>query len=173
MREHRGPGQSLCLAAVLADQNAGTLTTFHAAAGSEPDPVKERAVALGLDKWISPIQSGRSYTWAMQRLLNTGDRHSFDVCVLNGNKTWDAGGLGAVMADMMLRPGGLMILCGINWSMAGSPYFQSRPQITQKYAPDELRAFPVQLVMDQLLPHLGYEILDTPTARSFGFARKL
>ena len=164
---------SLGLAAVLADQGSGSLTTFRDSSGSKPDLIKDHAIELGLEERISPIQPGRSYTWAMQRLLGSGNQHSFDICVLNGNKSWEASGFQAVLADIMLRPGGLMVLSGITWSMDKSPYFQSRKQVTQKYSADELSARPVQLVMDMILPHLGYDVLDTPEIKSFGIARKL
>lgn len=164
---------TLYLAAFLEDQGKGSLTTFRGNTGSSSLKIKDQLTQLGLLGRISSIQSGRSYTWAIERLLSAQERMEFDVCVLSGNKTWDASGFGAVLADMLLRPGGLMVLTDINWSMAGSPYFQSRPDLMQKYDADELRAKPVQLVMDLILPHLGYEILHTPDCKSFGLARKL
>jgi predicted O-methyltransferase YrrM len=164
---------TLYLAAFLEDQGKGTLTTFHGNTGSSSDQIKNHLTQLGLLGRISSLQSGRSYTWAIKRLLAAEERLEFDVCIVNGNKTWDASGFGAVLADMLLRPGGLMVLTDINWSMASSPYFKSRPHLTQKYAPDEQRARPVQLVMDLILPHLGYEVIDAPECKSFGLARKL
>lgn len=164
---------TLFLAALLEDQGDGALTSFHSASGHVSKQIKKHLTQLGLLERVTSIQSGRSYTWAIERLLSAQERMVFDVCVLSGNKTWDASGFGAVLADMLLRPGGLMVLTDINWSMAGSPYFQSRPDLTQKYEADELRAQPVQLVMELILPHLGYEILDTPECKSFGLARKL
>jgi predicted O-methyltransferase YrrM len=164
---------TLYLAALLEDQGKGTLTTFHGNTGASSDPIKDYLTQLGLLGRILSIQSGRSYTWAIKRLLAAEERLEFDVCVLSGNKTWDTSGFSAVLADMLLRPGGLMVLTDINWSMASSPYFKSRPDLAQKYAPDEQRACPVQLVMDLILPHLGYEVIDAPECKSFGLARKL
>jgi len=164
---------TLYLAALLEDQGKGTLTTFHGNTGTSKDPIKDHLTQLGLLGRTTSIQSGRSYTWAIKRLLAAEERLEFDVCVVSGNKTWDASGFGAVLADMLLRPGGLMVLTDINWSMAGSPYFKSKPHLVQKYAQDEQRARPVQLVMDLILPHLGYEIIDAPECKSFGLARKV
>ena len=163
---------TLYLAALLEDQGKGTLTTFHANTETASDEINGHLKQLGLLGRVSSIQSGRSYTWAIKRLLAAEDRLEFDVCVVSGNKTWDASGFGAVLADMLLRPGGLMVLTDTNWSMANSPYFNSRPHLTQKYSADELRAHPVQLAMDLILPHLGYELIDAPECKSFGLARK-
>jgi predicted O-methyltransferase YrrM len=164
---------SLYLAAFLEDQGKGSLTTFDGNTGSSSDQIKHYLTQLGLHRRVSSIRSGRSYTWAIKRLLAAEERSEFDVCVVSGNKTWDARGFGAVLADMLLRPGGLMVLTDIKWSMASSPHFKKNTHLTRKHDLDEQRARPVQLVMDLVLPHLGYDIIDAPECKSFGLARKL
>ncbi len=163
---------SLYLVAVLEDLGVGTLTTFEDGNSSSSPEITRHFKALGLDKRLSLMPSDRSYNWALRRLIAEEPRPQFDVCVLNGHKTWEAGGFGAVMGDMLLRRGGLMVLPDLNWSMATSPYFKERPHLTQKYAADELQAQPVRLIAEVLLPHLGYEMIAVPESKAFALARK-
>ena len=163
---------SLYLLAVLEDLGSGTLTSFEEGDSSSSQEVSRQIKMLGLDLRLSVLPSDRSYAWALRRLIAETPRPQFDVCILNGHKTWEAGGFGAVLGDMLLRPGGLMVLPDLGWSMATSPYFKERPQLTQKYAADELHAQPVKLIAELLLPHLGYEMIAVPESKAFALARK-
>lgn len=163
---------TLYLAALLEDQGEGTLTSFHADDPKAGPTLKQEMANLSLAHRVASIPSGRSYVWALQRLVAQTNRPVFDVCVINGHKAWEACGFGVVLADMLLRRGGLMVLMDVNWSMATSPYFKERPHLTQKYAQDELQAHPVALVRDILLPHLGYRTIDAPECRNLSLVRK-
>ncbi|SFS22242.1 hypothetical protein [Yoonia litorea] len=161
---------TLYLAAILDDRGGGSLTTFHSVKQNTRATTAIRE--LGLQERIASIPSGRSYTWAMQRLLSAQPPLSFDVCVLNGHKTWDASGFGIVLADLLLRPGGLMVFLDTQWSMSTSPYFRERPHLTQKFDADELASKPVALAIERILPRLNYDVSEVPEVPSMSFARK-
>jgi hypothetical protein len=60
----------------------------------------------------------------------------------------------------------------MEWSMAASRYYQSRPERTRKYDEDEIEAKPVRLVWDTILPHLGYEHVREYPGLRWALARK-
>ena len=163
---------SLLLAAILQDQGRGSLTTFGGEANGNHKTVDAAITQLGLRERISVLPAGRSVPWALQRLIAADDRPKFDVCVIDGNKTWDAVGFNILLADMLLREGGLLVMVSTGWTMAGSPYFRERPHLTEKFDKDQLETAPVQRAVDLLLPHLHYELLATPETRTMAFARK-
>lgn len=163
---------SLLLAGFLAEQGDGTLTTFQGSTAQTDAEFHDHLAALDLSPFVNVLPAGRSYSWALQRLLSKSPRPVFDACILNGHKTWEASGFGLVLADLLLRPGGLLVLPDIHWSMAKSPYFRQRPHLTEKHDTDELQAQPVALAMDILLPRLGYQVIDAPELSNIALARK-
>ena len=163
---------SLILAAILEDQGFGTLTTFQNAQSAERSSIEKKLADFGLQQRATILPSGRSYTWALKRLIEQSPRPSFDVCVLNGSKKWDSITGTFPLADMLLRSGGLMVLPDQEWSMAASPYFRDRPQITQNYSEDELGCHPVKLIKDHMAPHFGYQEIEVPVGTSFALMRR-
>ena len=163
---------SLILAAILEDQGFGTLTTFQNAQSAVRSSFEKKLSDFGLKERATILPSGRSYTWAMKRLIEQSPRPSFDVCVLNGSKKWDAITGTFLLADMLLRSGGLIVLPDRDWSMAASPYFRDRPQVTQSYSEDELNSHPVKLVTDLVAPQLGYREIELPYGTSFALLRR-
>lgn len=169
----RVPGQiSLIVAAVLEDVGQGNLTTLQPRDWGEAERFSLAVKRLDLSHRISPIFYERSYSWAIKRLLAAPDRPIFDICILNGNKSWDASGFGLLLSDMLLRPGGLLIVTDLDWSMAGSPYFRQNPEIADRHEVEEFKSEPVRIAVDLVLPHLGYDAPEISTGRGLAFARK-
>lgn len=163
---------SLLLAAILKEQGRGSLTTFLAEQSASSEALDSVIAQLGYREHLTALPAGRSVAWALQRLISAGDRPKFDVCLIDGNKTWESVGFNLVLADMLLRRGGLLVLMNTAWTMAGSPYFRERPHLTEKFDKDQLETAPVQRAVDLLLPHLGYEVVATPETKIIAFARK-
>jgi predicted O-methyltransferase YrrM len=163
---------SLSLAALLQDQGYGVLTTFHGQTASGGKAFQRILTTFGLQDRIAMLPAGRSYTWALQRLISQSPRPLFDVCILNGSKKWDSITTTILLADMLLRKGGLMVLLDTGWSMNASPYFRERTELTQKYAEDELKSKPVKLVEELVAPHLGYQAIKLRDNTSFAVLRK-
>jgi predicted O-methyltransferase YrrM len=169
------PGVSTAyLAAILEDKASGSVTTFSLRNTARP---ANRAVQtlLGqadLSRRIATIPCKRSYTWALQRLLATPDRHDFDLCYVAGHNTWDSVGISVLLVDMLLRNGGLIVLSNMDWSIGSSSYFRDRPEQTQRYDDDEIRARPVRLAWEMILPHLGYVPVREFPQLGYAVARK-
>lgn len=169
----RNPGQlSLVLSSVLEDAGRGNLTSFQSRDWDKAERFAQAVKDLGVTHRISPIFYDRSYSWAIERLLSSPNRPAFDVCVLNGNKSWDASGFGLLLCDMVLRPGGLLIVTDLEWSMSGSPYFRQNTEMAKRHEVEEFKSKPVRIACDLILPHLGYDTREIAPNRSLAFARK-
>jgi len=164
---------SAYIAAILEEQNAGHLTTFDLASARRKEPnIEELLTHLDLSHRVTPFFAKRSYTWELQRLIATTPRPQFDFCFFDGGHTWDTTGFGVVLVDMLLRPGGLILLDDMDWTMEGSQYYQNNPDQMRPYDRDERQTPAVRRIWDTLLPHLGYEHVKEFPDYEMGLVRK-
>jgi len=165
---------SAFIGAMLEDAGGdGHLVTLDMATARRREPNIEALLQkAGLGHRVTPLYCKRSYTWELQRLISMPDRPQFDFCYFDGGHTWDLTGFGVLLIDMLLRPGGLILLDDMDWTMRRSKHYQSRPEQLAKFDDDEVDAMPVRLVWDTILRHLGYEqVREYPDAH-WGLARK-
>ncbi|MBX2854326.1 MAG: class I SAM-dependent methyltransferase [Rhodobacteraceae bacterium] len=161
------------LAAILEDQGAGHLVTVDKTNAQTRTPnVAELLSAAGLSHRATTRFAYRSYTWELQGMLAEQPRPVFDFCYFDGSHLWDATGLGVVLVDMLLKPGGLLVLDDMDWSVDRSPAYQARPDLAKQFSPEERAAKPVRLVWDLILPRLGFEAVEEIRPFSWGVARK-
>jgi predicted O-methyltransferase YrrM len=164
---------SAYISAVLHDMGEGQLTTLGMQSAYKQSPNIDTLLAkTGLAHLVSPFYCKRAYTWELQRLINSDDPPTFDFCFFSGGLTWDQVGFGVFLVNMLLRPGGVLTLVNMDWSMERSPYYKSRPEQTRRYDPDEIEATPVRLVWDTVLPALGFEHVREYEDVRWGIARK-
>ena len=164
---------SAYIAAVLEDRGDGSLTTLDRDYARDKEPNIDTVLeTMGLSHRVTPIYCFRSYTWELQRLINAQFRPQFDMCYFDGGHNWDTTGFGVLLVDMLLRPGGLLLLDDMEWSIAGSPYHRKNPKRSAMFSPDERTAKPVRLVWETILPHLGYEYIREHKEHQWGVARK-
>ena len=164
---------SAYIAATLEDRGSGSLATFdmRSAANHEPN-IETLLEKTNLSHRVTPYYCKRSYTWELQRLISAPERPQFDFCYFDGWHTWDTSGFGVILIDMLLRPGGLILLDDMNWSIARSPHYQKNPKLSQRYDEDEKTSQPVRLIWDTVLKHFGYEHVREYPSENWGLARK-
>jgi predicted O-methyltransferase YrrM len=165
---------SAYLAAILEDRGgAGHLTTIDLERIKTLAPgIQTNLEAVGIAHRVTPIFTRRSYTWEMARLLKQTPRPQFDFCYFDGGHTWDLTGFGILLVDMLLRPGGIIVIDDLNWTIARS--INNNPQAAKVYArydEDEKTAKGVRLVWDTIIPHLGYA-REQLRSLPWGVARK-
>ncbi|MEE2946055.1 MAG: class I SAM-dependent methyltransferase [Pseudomonadota bacterium] len=164
---------SAYIAAILEDQGAGHLTTFDLVRAREKTPnIEDLLKGLDLSHRVTPFFAKRSYTWELQRLINSENRPQFDFCFFDGGHTWDNTGFGVLLIDMLLRPGGFILLDDMDWTIDGSKYYQQNPKKMKPYDADERAVPAVRRVWDSILPHLGYEHVAEYPQFELGLARK-
>jgi predicted O-methyltransferase YrrM len=167
-------GKSACyMAAVLEDQGRGHVTTIDLTwARSHKPGINEHLAITGLKHRVTPVFARRSYTWELAKMLKQEPRPVFDFCYLDGGHTWDATGYGFVLVDMLLRPGGIIVLDDLNWTI--NKHLENHPDSTkhwERYDDDEKDEQGVRLVWNTVVRHLGYQ---REALREFpwGIARK-
>ncbi len=165
---------SAYLAAILEDRGGpGSLTTIDLARIRSLKPsIGENLATVGLTHRVTPLFTRRSYTWEMARMLKREPRPQFDFCYFDGGHTWDLTGFGLLLVDMLLRPGGIIVIDDLNWTINRS--IAKNPSAAKAYASyddDEKSESGVRLAWNTIIPHLGY---TQETARLFpwGIARK-
>ncbi|WP_323779658.1 class I SAM-dependent methyltransferase [Thalassovita sp.] len=164
---------SAYIGAILEDQGAGHLVTIDRTSAANRSPnINDLLKTAGLDHRVTPRIAHRSYTWELQKLINSTPRPQFDLCYFDGGHHWDGTGFGVLLVDMLLKPGGILVLDDMNWSMATSPHHQKNPATTKAFSQDEQETRTVRLVWDTVLPHLGYTHVREHPGADWGVARK-
>jgi predicted O-methyltransferase YrrM len=164
---------SAYIAAILEDRGSGRLVTIDQLAARDRNPnIVSVLSQAGLSGRVDPVFSDRSYTWELQRMIRQSPRPVFDLCYFDGGHQWDNTGFGVLLVDMLLKPGGIIVLDDMNWSMATSNYHKRNPEKAKGFSEDERQAQTVRRVWETILPHLGYSLVREVTEISWGIARK-
>ena len=169
---------SAYIGAILEDRDpdrtkGGRLVTIDRAnAGKRSPNIHELLSEAGLTHRVEPRFAARSFTWDLQLLISQKPRPRFDLCYFDGGHTWDDTGFGVVLVDMLLRPGGLLLLDDIDWSITKSEHYRKNPKLAAAYPPEEAAAPAVRRVWDLILPHLGYSHVREFPELGWALARK-
>jgi predicted O-methyltransferase YrrM len=166
---------SAYFAAILEDRGGdGHLTTIDRTIVRDKTPnIASVLEALGLSHRVTPIFAERSHTWVMARMLEQKPRPQFDFCYFDGGHTWDMTALGLTLVDMLLKPGGFLVVDDLDWTINGSlARGHDSASIYAGYSDDEKAANPVQMAYDLILPRLGYTDFKTERRFAWGLARK-
>jgi predicted O-methyltransferase YrrM len=165
---------SAYLGAVLEDLGRGHLTTMDRATARGHQPgISDVLAKVDLSHRVSPIFAHRSFTWELGKMLEQTPRPQFDFCYLDGGHTWDVTGFGFLLVDMMMKPGGIILLDDLDWSIAKSPQAKTPRGLAtyEAYSDDEKAAKGVRMTFDHIADHLGYDVEEVPQFQ-WGIARK-
>jgi predicted O-methyltransferase YrrM len=162
---------SAYMGATLEDRGGdGHLTTIDRRQARKNDPdIHTTLATVGLTHRVTPIFAYRSYTWEIAKMLKQDPRPQFDLCYFDGGHTWDLTGFGLLLVDMLLRPGGLIVIDDLNWTVARAA--ARRNKAYAAYDDDERAEKPVLLAWNTIIPHLGYE-RSYANSKRWGVARK-
>ena len=99
-----------------------------------------------------------SYNWSLAQCLMEG--LSYDMVFIDGAHTWHHDGMAFMLADKMLRPGGIMVFDDVDWALAISKTM--RPcvyeEITEQYTEDQIVALQIKMIIELLVkPDPRYE----------------
>jgi predicted O-methyltransferase YrrM len=135
-----GHGASACWLA-----GAGArVTTIDRSAPSGP-AAGELLARTGLAAQVRVVRARRSYTWELMRLIDertAGDacRPAFDLCLVDGEHTWDTDGLAFFLVEKLLLPGGWVVFDDLDWTFATSPSLRDSELV--RGLPEEERRTP-------------------------------
>ena len=165
-------GVSTCyLASAVADEPGGHVVTIDLASRVAFRPGVEGFLeACGLRHAVTVFYEHSSYTWRLRAFLRMGPRPEFDLIYLDGGHLWEPDALAFLLAEQMLRPGGMVIFDDLHWTFGESPYWSDAEAV--RNMPADVRDTPhVQEIFDLLVkPHPN--IAKTFENSSWGFAIK-
>lgn len=161
-------------AAILEDLGRGRVVTIDREAVRNKQPNVNVVLAdLGLRHRATPVFADRSHTWELCKMLEDGNGPRFDLCYFDGGHTWDVTGFGILLVDMLLRPGGMLIVDDLNWTIEKS--LERNPKDAPHYkgfSADERAARTVELAWRHIVPYLGYVDVRVEPRFNWGIARK-
>lgn len=98
-----------------------------------------------------------SYNWPLFMLWGQFRRPVFNYVMLDGAHTFAVDGLTYFLADMLLMPGGIMDFDDYHWRPSESKALNPEvfPEIAEMYTDEQIGAFQVKLIVDNLLRHTG------------------
>ena len=165
---------SAYFAAILEDIGEGHLVTIDLENARNRAPnISEVLTALGLEHRATPVFAERSYTWELGKMVRAQPRPKFDLCYFDGGHTWDATGLGFVLVDLLLRPGGWIVFDDLDWTIESAiPQMAKVPSHWLERSADEQATPAVRMVFEILAPHLGYTDRHSVNGGRWGIARK-
>lgn len=166
-------GVSTCfMAGALDELGGGHITTIDLEHARNARPNIESLLgALGLSQYVTVWYEPTSYLWRLMKMLEEDPAPRFDFCYLDGAHDWFTDGFAFFLVDKLLKPGGMIILDDLDWTLDESPAMKNTPQV--KNMPlEEKRTPQVRKVYELLVKtHPGYG--DYLEKDRWAYARKL
>jgi predicted O-methyltransferase YrrM len=165
-------GVSTCyLASAVAGEQGGHVITIDLANRVRFYPgVESFLEACGLRHAVTVFYEHTSYTWRLRAFLRMNPRPEFDLVYLDGGHLWEPDALAFLLAEQMLRPGGMMIFDDLHWTFGASAHWADTEAVRDMPA-DERETPHVKEIFDLLVkPHPN--IAQTFENSSWGFAIK-
>lgn len=164
---------SAVIASTLKELGRGHLTTIdrEEARGLQPN-IETLIQDLGLGSWITHYYEPRSYTWRLMKMIEANPEPVYDFCYIDGGHSWDVTGLGFLLVDRLLRPGGWVLFDDLHWTYASMVKGATGLPAWLRRMPEEERNTPqVRKVWELLVKrHPNYQ--DFREDGQWAFARK-
>jgi predicted O-methyltransferase YrrM len=149
-------GHTAELVAPILSERHGTMHLFDFE--ERTAPLKKRLDAMRLPNlevraYGNSHKTFDSYCWALMKLLRESKEPIFDYVFIDGAHTWDVDGFAFVLADRLLKPGGIMDFDDAGWTLEGSPALNPRvfPRTSRRYTTEQIVTPQVGLILDLLV----------------------
>ncbi len=163
---------SIYMGAILREIGKGHLLTIDLENARNKAPnINDLIDATGFADLITPVFAHRSYTWELAKLIRDGKRELFDFCYLDGGHTFDATALGVMLVGALMKPGGILVIDDLDWSMVNSKHYQENPEQAERYSLDEQNSKGIRIVWNKLLPEVGFKKIREIPEHSWGIAQ--
>lgn len=118
-----------------------------------------------------------SYNWSLAHCLI--EQLEYDFVYIDGAHTWNHDAMAFLLADKMLKPGGIIAFDDHSWAIALSKTMspEAFPEVVEQYTQDQIEALQVQMIIDllvkpdpryvEVIPNFAYQkvvpIVDRPS----------
>ena len=168
------------IAAALEANGAGTLTTVDSTTFPWVDPTPEEVLGgLGLLHRVELDRTHSTYTWFLkERIEERSDQAGnceplYDLCFVDGGKSWTTDGLAVFLIEKLLRSGGWLLLDDLDWrfddvAAKRAHYFTPIPLLSESERREPHIAAVFRLLVMQHPSFTDFRIQD----EAWGWARK-
>lgn len=168
---YHGKG-STYLAAILHEQGYGTLTTFDRTKNPSVSPcVSEMLEEFNLQSYVNTITSPEGYIWDLAKIIQERNT-KYDFCYFDAGHTFHVTGLGFVLIDLLLLPGGTIVFDDVNFLPKDCIVDPNDVGDYYNLTEQELSTASVQMVCNVLVSRFGYQKLHSPV-QNWAVYRKL
>ena len=166
-------GVSTCfMAGALDELGGGHITTIDLEHARNAKPnIDSLLNDLGLAQYVTVYYEPTSYLWRLMKMLEEDPTPRFDFCYLDGAHDWATDGFAFFLVDKLLKPGGMIILDDLDWTLDESPAMKNTP-LVKNMPVEEKRTPQVRKIYELLVKtHPGYS--DYLEKDRWAYARKL
>lgn len=160
-------GVSTCyFAAALEAIGQGSIDAVDLASADVSPSLEELGARLKLNDRINVFRENSSYTWFLKKKLEEQMKDgvitpAYDLCFIDGPKDWTNDGFAFLLADRLLKKGGLMMFDDYSWSYrddeALSGVRHDRGFVFADMSEEEFEQPHIRCVFDLLVtPHPDY-----------------
>lgn len=148
---------SAYLASILKERGSGKLTTYDLTSTTVKPCIQDLLTEFDLQEWVNVVLSAEGYIWDLVEHIKQQPENKFDFCYLDGGHTLESTGLGFTLINILLRPGGYIVLDDVKWTINSSPaYAAYKKRLTEK----QLNAHNVEMVCDYIIENSGYQLIE-------------
>jgi GT2 family glycosyltransferase/predicted O-methyltransferase YrrM len=166
-------GVSTCyMAGALDELKGGNITTIDLIGARQAIPNVESLLStLSLTRYVTVYYEPTSYIWRLMKMIEESPLPRFDFCFIDGAHNWSTDGFAFFLVDRLLKPGGLIVFDGLDWTYESSPTNKNLDYV--KRMPTDERCTPqIRNVFELLVkPHPSY--CDIIEAHGWAYARKI
>ena len=154
---HFGKGAAY-FGAILKEQGRGKLTTFDLSYPEKSTTAEQLLEEFNLTDYVKVVRSVGGYTWDLAEMILKGVDEKFDFCYIDGGHTFLFTGMGFVLVDILMKPGGIVVFDDVHWTVKDNP----TAFVNIKVMSDEEKAVAgVKRVCDIIVANRNYKLIDT------------
>jgi predicted O-methyltransferase YrrM len=143
--------------AILKEQGYGKLTTFDLTYPERKFTIEQLLKEFDLVEYVKVVKSVGGYTWDLAEMILNNVDEKFDFCYIDGGHTFLHTGMGFVLVDILMKPGGIVVFDDVYWTVENNP----TAFVNIKVMSDEEKAVAgVKRVCDTIVANRNYELID-------------
>jgi predicted O-methyltransferase YrrM len=161
---------SAYLASILSERGSGKLTTYDLLATVVKPGINDLLSEFNLQQYVDIIISREGYIWDLAKRIQNNPENKFDFCYIDGGHTFESTGLGFVLVNILMKPGGYIVFDDVKWTINNSPVLFN---FYKNLSDEQKNANGVEMVCDLIIPHHGYELIENNTELNWAVFKKL
>lgn len=154
-------GKSSLVFSLLMDER-GQVDTYDLPSALDLTPnIFDLKNIFDLQDKVKVCISDRSFTWELAKRIASGEKNEYDMIYIDGGHTLDTTATVFLLANTLLKQGGVLIFDDLNWTISKSPHYISQiekgREIYKEYSSEEKKFPAIKFIAEEIVPSLGYK----------------